>query len=422
MNIKSKLLWTWILIGILCRISFMPFTLHPDILHIYYHPFFLASKGIWDIYSYHANFFKEHHYYYYTPLTYIFFGTYLYLIHPLLPGLDKFMEDIRGVTDQGGGHSGHYLKEISTPKIFRFLFLMKFPYLFFDIGLLGIMISLNSRQELVKWWALNPMIIYTCYLLGQFDIIPTFAITLGVYFAVRQKNILAMALLGIGTVLKSFPIFLILPFSIYLGRDLKGIIRNIVIGILPLIIILCPFFLSSGINVIGAFISERIASRLGVTGSLSIIRPLVFMVGYSIFCFCLLKESVREKFGKLWPVKLSLLTLALLFIIFPISFHYFLWITPFILILGAGLRARIMNMYILSIFCLIFSTLAGKGMWMGLFAPIYPAFFIGLPSVDEIVKRVLPYTLIKDIASFMFAGIMLWISVVLLREGKECPD
>jgi len=426
--IKSKkIFFSWILIGLLCRFIFMPFTLHPDMLHINYHPSFLALKGVWNIYNYHADFFKERYCHYYPPLTYLFFGSYLYLIRPFLPEMDSFMDGFREVADNGGGHSGHYLKGLPGDRLFRFLFLMKLPYLFFDLGLLWLLVKFIprlysaeesfGRQKGLGWWALNPLLIYICYICGQFDIIPAFLITLAAYFAFKQKNILAMFFLGAGAVFKAFPLFLIFPFSFYLGRDIKKIIKYIIIGFLPVLIIVGPYwFLSSG-KVMSAFFSERISSRLGfVVTTAGIIRPSIFIFSYLILCLSLLKESVREKLGRMWPVKVSFFTLALLFITLPISFHYFLWITPFILILGYNSRFRIMNLYLLVIFSLALSTLAGKGMWFGLFSPIYPEFFIGLPGLDEIINQFLPYVIVKNTASLIFIGSLAWISVLVLKE------
>lgn len=422
----KKLLFTWILIGLLCRFIFMPFTLHPDILHIYYHPSFLTSKGVFDIYSYHADFFKEHHYSYYAPITYLFFGSYLYFARPLLSGFDTFMDGVRKVSDHGGGHSGHYLIEAPRERLFRFLFLMKLPYLFFDLGLLWLLLKFTRtlgatpctpRGTWAVWWALNPLLIYVCYIFGQFDIIPTFLIALAAYLAFKKKNIPAMVSLGVGAALKGFPLFLIFPFSFYLGKNIKGIIKYAFIGVLPLLIIVGPYYLLSGGKVMGAFFSERISGRLGFANTGGIIRSLIFIFGYFILCLSLLKESMREKLGELWPVKVSFFTLALLFIAFPISFHYFLWITPFILILACNSRFRIMNLYLLAVFFLILSALAGKGMWLGLFSPVYAEFFIGLPSLDEIIKRFLPYHIVKNTATFIFIGILAWISVLVLREN-----
>ena len=271
---KKKALFFWILIGLLCRLIFMPFTLYPDMLHIYYHPYFLASKGVWNIYNYHADFFKEQHYSYYGPLTYLFFGSYLYVSRPFLSGFDKFMENFRNVSDRGGGHSGHYLIEAPRERLFRFLFLMKLPYLFFDLGLLWLLMKFTRTPgatfctkpcatRATWWWALNPLLIYVCYIFGQFDIIPAFLIALAAYLAFKKKNIPAMVSLGIGAALKSFPIFLIFPFAFYLGRNIKGIIKYTLIGLLPFLIIVAPYyFLSSG-KVMGAFFSERISGRLG---------------------------------------------------------------------------------------------------------------------------------------------------------------
>lgn len=410
----------WLLIGLILRFIFMPLAMHPDILHIYYHPYFLASRGVGDIYSYQADFFKEHRYHYYAPFTYLFFGSYLYLIRPLLSGFDTFMEDVRRVTDQGGGHSGHYLTGLSSKEhIFRFLFLMKLPYLLFDLGLLGLLVKFSKgiTSNIVKWWALNPVLIYVSCLFGQFDLIPTFFVILAAYLAFKEKKSLAMISLGLGAGLKSFPLFLILPLAVYLGRDIKGIIKYTLLGLLPLVATIIPYYFLSEGKVMGAFFSERISGRLGLTGTSGILRLSLFILGYLSLSLSFLKESVRRRLGDLWPVKLSFFILALLFITMPISFHYFIWITPFILILSSAVKRGVRPLYYLAVIFLGLATLIGKNMWLGLFSPVYPEFFIGLPALDELIKKFLPYPMVQKIATFVFSGILGWMSILVWRQG-----
>ena len=409
----------WLLIGLILRFIVMPLAMHPDILHIYYHPYFLASKGVWDIYSYQADFFKEHRYHYYAPFTYLFLGSYLYLIRPFLPQFDTFMEDVRHVTDQGGGHSGHYLIGLSTKQhLFRFLFLMKLPYLLFDLGLLGLLVRFNQGIKMGKWWALNPVFIYVSYLFGQFDVIPTFLIVLAVYLAFKGKNFLAMIFLGFGAGLKNFPLFLILPMAVYLGRGLKGIIKYTLLGLLPLLAILIPYYFLSEGKVMGAFFSQRISGRLGLLGRWGTLRLSLFMLGYLILNLSFLKESVRRRLGALWPVKISFFILALLFITMPISFHYFIWITPLVLILAGSPPhlKRILWLYGGGVISLGLATVVGKNMWLGLFSPIYPEFFMGFPGLDEIIKRILPYHPVQQFSLLCFSGILIWISILIWRE------
>lgn len=435
---EKKLLFSWVLIGLLCRLIFMPFTLHPDILYIYYHPHFLAFKGVWNIYNYHADFFKERHCHYYAPLTYLFFGSYLYLARPCLSGFEPFMEGIRRVTDSGGGHSGHYLIGAPTERLFRFLFLMKLPYLFFDLGLLGLLVRFNKGSVIgktaggespgatsaslapassaIKWWALNPVLIYSCYLFGQFDLIPTFFVVLAAYLAFKGRKSLAMISLGLGAGFKNFPIFLIPPLAIYLGRDMKGVIKYTFLGVLPLVAIVAPYYFLSGGKVMGSFFSDRISGRLGLTGPLGLWRLWLFLSGYLILNLVFLKESVRSRLGELGPVKISFFILAWLFITMPISFHYFTWITPFILILASLLNKRIMTKYYWAVLALGLATLAGKNMWLGLFSPIYPEFFMGLPGLDEIIKRAWPYQLVQKFSILGFILILAWLGLQIWQE------
>lgn len=106
-------------------------------------------------------------------------------------------------------------------------------------------------------WILNPLAIVTGSMMGQFDILPALMTVAALYFALKQKYFVVGLLLGMGTLFKVYPIFLLVfYFVLILAMNFqekmpwiskKGtfhIISLVTGGVASLITVL-PFFANS---------------------------------------------------------------------------------------------------------------------------------------------------------------------------------
>ncbi|MEM3400177.1 MAG: hypothetical protein QXP42_05085 [Candidatus Micrarchaeia archaeon] len=135
----------------------------------------------------------------------------------------------------------------STPS-FLTLFLLKFPLLLADIATGFLIYRITGKEKALLLWLYCPIPIFATYLVGQFDILPTFFTAYALYCAkeylkrsLSRYDIFSMFLLGLGASLKHYPLLLIPIFSPALSKSPKKIILLTVIGFLPYILSILPF-------------------------------------------------------------------------------------------------------------------------------------------------------------------------------------
>lgn len=166
----------------------------------------------------------------YPPMYYLTVGVYLKVVQflQLLPS---------------------YLFSINDCPVFelildkRFLFWVKLPYLIIH-GLSAFVFSKFFPTNRFKWflfWLLNPIVIFVCFMFGQFEIIPAFFIILSLYLAKREKVYLSFLALGMGAAYKNFPFLLVFPFFFYLTKGTKEKLVSLILLILPYVLSLSPY-------------------------------------------------------------------------------------------------------------------------------------------------------------------------------------
>jgi hypothetical protein len=114
-----------------------------------------------------------------------------------------------------------------------------------------------AKRAFVLWF-LNPLVILTGSMMGQFDVLPALMTLVALFFALRQRYLFTGLALGIGTLLKVYPVFLFIFFFsviVLMNRrssapwitraGAKHILALIGGGALSLLAIL-PFFITSG--------------------------------------------------------------------------------------------------------------------------------------------------------------------------------
>src|SRR3989344_4761509 len=202
-------------LGILLRVLLSFSTYHSDII-----PFDFAGKVISDgnitnFYDYLWDLPDSHPYlkvyprnlFNYPPLPYFFLGgaslLTTWVVNPVI-------------------HEDFVLNFSSTLGNFQLnllLFLLKLPYFFFDIALAFLLMALFKSESEKKWafvlWMFNPVNLYATYMVGQFDIIPTFLTVAALYLALKKTSLLFSAiLLGLGAGFKIFPLLFIVPLAL----------------------------------------------------------------------------------------------------------------------------------------------------------------------------------------------------------------
>ncbi|MEK7061171.1 MAG: glycosyltransferase 87 family protein [Patescibacteria group bacterium] len=283
------------------------------------------------------------------------------------------------------------------------LFLLKLPYFFFDIAIAYILMSFFKDKKKKIWafglWIFNPINLYATYMLGQFDVIPTFLSIAALYLAYKQRLIFSTILLGLGAAFKIFPLLFILPLAL-LKNDWWGRIKVLAAGFLTYFILAFPFIFSKGFRATAALAGQTTKSlyaQIPISGGESIILFLAVVVFlYLIFIY---KKVTAED---LW--KRFFLMMLTFFVFTHYHPQWFVWITPFLVIDLVNSNFKnwvVLTLALLSYFVLI--TFFDPGLTVWLFAPINPQLW-GIPGIWQLIGFNPDINVFRSIFQTLFVG------------------
>lgn len=283
--------------------------------------------------------------------------------------------------------------------LFGSLFL-KLPYLIFDLLTGYILWKLfdSPKKSLLALtlWMFNPVSLYATYMMGQFDIIPTFFTTLSIYLAGRRRLQWAALSLGFGIAFKIFPVFLIIPLVI-LARNYQERLKLGILALAPYLLSIIPFLPSDSFRATALFAgqsSKSLYANIPVSGGEAIILFPAFLL---LFYLIIWVKKIRIDLWKMYAIAL------LLFFIFT-HFHpqWLIWLTPFLIIdlVGDGFKKLIP---VLLIFFSWFGSLFffDPSLSIGMFAP--------LPGIFVLMNLNLDYNLSRSILQTIFASASLYL-------------
>jgi len=365
---KRKIVFV-LVVGIIIRLLLAFSTFHSDIRAFYYAGEIIAKGNILNFYDYLRNLpatdpilnVYPWDLFIYPPLFYFFLGPITHLL--ALPfSTDILYNFIFNVPAILGNLQLNFL-----------LLTFKLPYLPFDIAvaflLSGLFKNPKNKFLVFVFWMFNPVNLYATYMMGQFDIIPTFFTVLALYFAVKkEKYFLASLFLGLGASFKIFPIMFLIPLALVREKWLERI-KIIGIGALTYIATILPFVNSHGFRssalVAGQTTKSLYAAIPVSSGESIVIFPLLLI----FFCFILFYS--KEALENLWSR--FFIMLLLFFILTHYHPQWFVWITPFLIIdlIKSGFKHwPLILLSFLSWLGLI--TFFDPGLSTRLFAPIIP--------------------------------------------------
>ena len=346
--------WIILIIGILLRLFLAFSTFHPDLMAFYLGGTMVREGNILNLYDLSS----EKATFNYPPLIYWFFGVFNFL---------------------SGGN---------------FVFL-KLPYLIFDLSLGLILMKLVGSKKAVLafgFWMFNPINLYATYMMGQFDIIPTFFTVLSFYLVAKDRLKLAALALGFGIAFKLYPVFLLLPLII-LGQTIWDKFKLAILAILPYLLTTLPYILSSSFRS-NALLASQASKSLYVNLPVSGGEAILLFPAFLIFFYLLIW---RKRLDKIIFWKIYLIPLLLFFIFTHYHPQWLIWITPF-LILDLTLE-RFKNLLpILIIFLTWVASLFffDPSLTLGMFIPS--------PTIWEILKVNVDYNFSRSVLQTVFAA------------------
>jgi len=408
-------------IGIILRLLLSFTTYHSDVA-----PFDFAGKvisrgNITNYYDYLWNLQDNHPYlkvyprnlFNYPPLVYFFLGGVsrltTWIVNPQVH--DNFILD--------------FPSTLGNIQLNLLLLLLKLPYLPFDIATAYLLMSFVKDVKKKIWifglWIFNPVNLYATYMLGQFDVIPTFLSVAALYLVVKNKNhidsislLLSALLLGVGAAFKIFPLLFVIPLAL-LKNDWWEKIKVMGVGVATYIILAFPFIFSKGFRATAALAGQATKSlyaQIPISGGESIILFLAVVI-FLYLVFIYKKVSAED----LW--KRFFLMMLTFFVFTHYHPQWFLWITPFLvidLVYSNFKNWVVLAITLVSYFALI--TFFDPGLTVWLFAPLNPNLW-GLPGPWQLMGLNPDINIFRSIFQTLFVGAAMYYSYIHFPKERE---
>lgn len=392
------------IVAILLRLLIMPFYFHPDIKTYNFQSSFL-KQGVLNIYTYLDNNkeklpLKEE--FVYFPLTYFFLGGYQILASPFLGG--NFYNWISDASASATTELG----------VFRYLFILKIPYLILDI-FLGLLLtqfftSIEDKKKALVYWLFNPISFAVIYIFSNVDIFPVLISLFSLLLFQRKKYYLSFLILGISIGFKAYTI-LFLPFLLLFikNRRQQILALGVLISVVSLIII--PFLSGGFIHsaVLSSLTTRLIFPSIGIGFGESL---MIGIISLTVLFFVSLSRK-NENTNKCWLYLLVLLLLVFSTIHYHIQ--WLLWIMPFIVVISV-LHSNLFKLIWLWAYlaCLIPLLYDDKSMSISLLSAVSPLYNL-LPTPFLVASHIYdPYLLQGMIHSLLFG-----IALVVVWKGFQ---
>lgn len=398
-----KKLWIIIFISVILRLVLSLTTFHTDIQAFNISGKIIAAGNILTFYDYLPALpvndpIKNLAVFNYPPAIYLYHGVFNFLFGNVL-GLSQVNQFI---VDNSSNY-GDLQFNIH-------LLLLKLPYLIFDLlaGFILFKLFDSTKKSITAFtlWMFNPINLYTTYMMGQFDVMPTFFILLSVFLIVKNKLNWAALALGFGIALKLFPLFLIIPLLI-LGKNYWEKAKLVVLSAIPYIVLIIPYLFSHGFRSVALFTnqnSKSLYANIPVSGEEALILFPATLVFFYIFIWRNKQVSSYLNKTKLDIWKLFLIPLLLFFIFTHFHPQWLLWVTPFLIfdLVENEFKNIIPNLLILlSWFGSLF--FFEPGLNINIFAPLIPVLH-NMPSIWIILQLKIDYNLARSLLQTIFAA------------------
>jgi hypothetical protein len=399
-------------LAFLLRLVIIPITIHPDINGYNFGAYLISQKGqALSFYDHLSSLGQEHplvkiygvDLFIYPPLLYLLMGAFMKILSPFYPW-QTYHTLLLG-----------FDKAFADPNLPRLLFLLKAPFLIFDIlGLILIGKLFEKPKEkflALSFWLFNPLIFYSSYMMAQFDILIAVSILAALYFHKIKKPHLAALSLGLGGLIKMFPL-LLLPFYAFSARGkLKERIILISVGLFVYILGILPYLGSQGFRrfaLLAPQTDKMFFAKIPVTGSEFLPIFLVVLVLLLWFSY-----YWGHKFP---PWQWFLAVLLLFFSVTHYHPNWFIWLSaPLIIFLVQGWSTSSLPTGVLFLCFVIIVFTFDSSLNLGLFRMLSPE-LINF-SFRGLLARFYDPNLFASIIRGLFAATSLFVSLSLFSPS-----
>lgn len=407
---KSKLIIP-LIIALTIRFFLMAYTYHPDIAGQSLSSYFWGFQNVTNVYEHLLALPPTHplvrnfgvsDIFIYPPLIYFTLGTFQKMF--AFTGLGQFLETVM---------SGANIYQIQNLSFY--LFILKLPYLFFDIGVAVLLYKYfttpKNKDIAFLLWIFNPITLYATFCMGVFDIVPVFFTVLSAYYLKQQKISFSALSLGFGIAFKMYPIFL-LPFVIFKADTWMKRIKIAIISLLPVVLTNLPYIYSSAYRfMVFSPKSQKMFYMEWMLSGAEGIFPFLLII-----CFFYLLSQNKTLQPKFY-ITYFLSVFLLLFSVTHFHPQWFIWASPFLIIELINYKFKETWLYLglLSIYIFIIFTFENS-LSIGLFAPLNSslASFVGTQSI---ISHATDINQLKSYFRSIFAGISAYLIITHLKKS-----
>lgn len=399
-------LYRWLLVGLLARVIFMPIAFHGDLLSTYHRSYLLAFDGQLQYLNPHET----------------IQAAFLLIFTHITP-----LQEYLTWTGSPTVLPSFWLGTLESINIFRTIFLLKVPYLLFDLLICIVILHIFSADtegglRAFMLWFLNPIVIFAVYIFGRFEVIPIFFILLAILLFKKNHMVFASLSLGIA-IIDRYYILLLLPFLLlFCCRTWMDRARVAAISAIPLVVYNAITKLSAdtltSLNMTSSqFVDYFLYMRLE-TGMNYV---YIFIIAYT----CILLYAYYMKKCENPVVDFISYSLVILLLFYATScFHpqYFAWFIPFFaLYCGFNHDKTLIELHCLQIVCFTvftFNWKQGLATWM--FASINPEILIALPSPVQLIDQLYPGSIIVNLARSVLSAVSLFMIAKIMLNQMRC--
>lgn len=400
----------WVLIGLLIRFLFMPISTHSDLLAVY---------GRSDLIAYHG-----------WPTLPGMMAMGVHYLHALFLLIIKpFLNPLPGYEELFYWRDAIYkcdvvdwARFITHPEIYRILFLFKAPYLVFDFACAFLLLHILSdrKKGLIAFifWMVNPVSIFVVYIFGRFEPLHLFFVLLSLYFIKKNRSALALLTLGIAVTVRIYPVMLLVPFAIILGRNFGRRVWLGFLGFVPWIILQIPNVITKSRLEFG-IAADSPFSRIffGLKFDFLYFDAIyVFVVGYVLI---VLYGGYRLDRSFKSLRRMGLAVLLLFFALCYFHPQFFMWIMPF-LVLELVEDRRFIGLYAMQVVAFAVHTFHWERHMAGwLFMPINPEYYKSIPPMSWYVSKIYPAQEFIITFRSIFTAVALFMMYLVFRRLAE---
>jgi hypothetical protein len=409
----DKNIITILIIGIILRLALAFTTFHSDLTAFQFAGNMIASGHVLDFYDYDLTLdkkFQDLALFNYPPAIYLFSG-FFNLIFAHLLGMSFI--------------NNYVFDHLTLSQDFLFnlhLLILKLPYFLFDIPAAFLLTKFftNKKEKLLAFamWMFNPIGLHASFMMGQYDVIPTFLVLLALYLAYRKKLELGVLSLGLGAAFKIFPLFLIFPLAA-MGKTWSERFKLIGLGFVPYILFILPYLPSHGFRstaLVASQTTKSLFSQIPISGAESVYIYLAVLIFYFLVIFIYKKPT----FINLWR---HFFIVMLFFYIFTHTHpQWFLWLTPFLIMDLIDSKFKNWPVFVLSIFTWLAALFFfDPGLNIGLFGPV-TGFYDITVSIWQLLGLNIDYNFSRSIIQTLFVGGALYYIYHSFKQDPDLPS